>query len=134
MLWDEAVTPVLTNDADGAPLSGQSSGDTSDATGVRQYAWRDAWVVVARGDFDLCSITPVADALAGAVKRHAKVVLDASGITFADSTLLNLLISTHQAGTLRIAAPSTQMRRLLEITGVDAYLQVRDTVDHAALS
>ncbi|MGA5171165.1 MULTISPECIES: STAS domain-containing protein [Streptomyces] len=110
------------------------SGHASDGTGVQQYAWRDAWVIAARGDYDLYSITPLADALADAIEKHTKVVLDASGITFADSTLLNLLILTHQAGPLRVAAPSNQVQRLLKITGVDAYLHVRDTVDDAALA
>jgi anti-anti-sigma factor len=134
VLWDEAVTPALMNDTDGAPLPGQSTGHASEETGVQQYAWRDAWVIAPRGDFDLCSITPLADALADAIERHSKVVLDASDITFADSTLLNLLILTHQAGSLRVAAPSTQLQRLFKITGVDSYLYLRDTVDEAATS
>ncbi|MER5296373.1 STAS domain-containing protein, partial [Streptomyces pharetrae] len=69
-----------------------------------------------------------------AVEAHPKVVLDASGITFADSTLLNLLILTHQAGTLRVAAPSQQLQRLCEITAVDTVLEIRQTVDDAATS
>ncbi|MFE5634012.1 STAS domain-containing protein [Streptomyces sp. NPDC056543] len=101
---------------------------------MQQYAWRDAWVIVARGEYDMGSITPLADALADAIEKHPRVVLDASGITFADSTMLNLLIVTHQAGALRVAAPAPQVQRLLKITGVDAYLQVRDTVDDAAIS
>ncbi|MGW8063982.1 STAS domain-containing protein [Streptomyces ziwulingensis] len=62
---------------------------------------------------------------------HAKVVLDASGITFADSVLLNLLILTHQAADLRVAAPTRQLRRLLRLTAVDSVLKVRATVEEA---
>ncbi|MFF8277947.1 STAS domain-containing protein [Streptomyces lateritius] len=97
-----------------------------------QYELRDTWVVVACGSYDMDSITPLAAALDTAAGRHRKVVLDASGITFADSTLLNLLILTHRATDLRVAAPTHQVQRLLELTGVDTVLKVRATVEDAA--
>ncbi|WP_324605896.1 STAS domain-containing protein [Streptomyces sp. NRRL S-813] len=99
-----------------------------------QYEWRGAWVVAAHGSYDMHSIPPLADALAAAARKHPKVVLDASGVVFADSSFLNLLILTHQAGTLRVAAPPQQLQRLFAITGVDAVLEVRETVDDAAAS
>ncbi|MFG2679743.1 STAS domain-containing protein [Streptomyces sp. NPDC048392] len=97
-----------------------------------RYEWCGAWVVCARGAYDMGSIAPLAAALDTAAKRHSKVILDASGITFADSTLLNLLIVTHRGVDLRVAAPTQQLRRLLQITGVDAVLKVRETVEEAA--
>ncbi|BET46046.1 hypothetical protein RGQ21_10280 [Kitasatospora aureofaciens] len=60
------------------------------------------------------------------------MVLDASGFTFADSRLLNPLIPTHRTVDLRVAAPTRQLCRLLAITGVDALLTVRSTVEEAA--
>ncbi|WP_324605813.1 MULTISPECIES: STAS domain-containing protein [unclassified Streptomyces] len=99
-----------------------------------QYEWRGACVIAAHGSYDIDSITPLANALETAVSKHPKVVLDASGVTFADSTFLNLLILTHQAGSLRVVAPSPQVQRLCEITGVDGLLEMRATVDDAALS
>ncbi|MEU3660321.1 STAS domain-containing protein [Streptomyces sp. NPDC032940] len=99
---------------------------------VVQYERCGAWVVCARGAYDMNTITPLADALDTAVKQHPKVVLDASGITFGDSTLLNLLILTHQNADFRVAAPAQQLIRLLELTGVDAVLTVRATVEEAA--
>ncbi|AQS72428.1 STAS domain-containing protein [Streptomyces pactum] len=103
-----------------------------DGVTVAQYEGRGVRVVVARGSYDMHSITSLADALDTATREHRKVVLDASGITFADSTLLNLLILTHQATDLRVAAPTQQLRRVLELTGVDAVLTVRATVEEAA--
>lgn len=47
------------------------------------------------------------------------LVLDASQVTFADSSALNRLLLIHQATTLRIAAPAPQLLRLLQITGAD---------------
>ncbi|MFH0521385.1 STAS domain-containing protein [Streptomyces sp. M41] len=97
-----------------------------------QYELRGAWVVAAHGAYDMDTIAPLADALETAVRKHPKVVLDASGVTFADSTFLNLLIRTHQVGTLRVAAPSRQLQRLCEITGADRVLELRGTVEDAA--
>ncbi|MEV5014272.1 STAS domain-containing protein [Streptomyces sp. NPDC053780] len=99
---------------------------------VVQYERCGALVVGARGAYDMDTITPLAEALCTASKAYPKVVLDASGITFADSTVLNLLIRTHQAADLRVAAPTQQLRRLLQLTGVDAVLKVMSTVDEAA--
>lgn len=99
---------------------------------VVQYEWYGARVVSARGAYDMDTITPLAEALHTASTAYPKVVLDASGITFADSTVLSLLIRTHQAADLRVAAPARQLRRLLQLTGADALLKVMSTVDEAA--
>ncbi|MFI9283989.1 STAS domain-containing protein [Streptomyces werraensis] len=132
--WDEAVSPTLMSDADGVPKPRQAVGHVPEQASVHQYEWHGAWVITAHGSFDMQTIRPLANALKAAVGRHPKVVLEASGVTFADSTFLNLLILTHQRGTLRVVAPSRQVRRLYELTGVDKILEVRRTVDEAAHS
>lgn len=132
MPWEEAAETALVSNTGGTPLlRRQTTGHTAQAASVHQYAKGGAWVVAARGAYDLDSIQPLADALASAVRNHPTVVLDASGVTFADSTLLNLLIVTHQAGDLRLVAPSVHLRRLCEITGVDRLLDIRETLDAA---
>lgn len=134
MPWDDAGVPALTRDTGAQLLPEQATTQTPEGVAVLQYEWLGAWVVVARGSYDMDSITPLSDALGAAVGKHPKVILDASGITFADSTLLNLLILTHQAGALRVVAPSLQLQRLCEITGVDGILETRASVDDAAVS
>ncbi|MFF7376799.1 STAS domain-containing protein [Streptomyces massasporeus] len=134
MPWDDAGVPALTRDTGTQLLPEQATTQTPEGAAVLQYEWLGAWVVVAHGSYDMDSITPLSDALGAAVGKHPKVILDASGITFADSTLLNLLILTHQAGTLRVVAPSLQLQRLCEITGVDGILETRASVDDAAVS
>ncbi|WP_432131972.1 STAS domain-containing protein [Streptomyces tendae] len=104
----------------------------SEQPSVVRYVCGGAQVVGARGSFDLSSIAPLTEALDRAAAEHSKVVLDTSGITFADSSLLNLLILTHRTVDLRVAAPTRQLCRLLEITGVDGLLTVRPTVEEAA--
>ncbi|MGW3990004.1 STAS domain-containing protein [Streptomyces sp. NPDC004830] len=132
MPWEEAAETALTSNAGGTPLlRRETTGPAVEAASVHQYAWRGTWVVAARGAYDLNSIQPLTDALASAVRDHPVVVLDASGVTFADSTLLNLLILTHQSGKLRLVAPSAHLRRLCEITGVDGVLDIRETLDAA---
>jgi anti-anti-sigma factor len=126
--------PTPMTNTGGKSLPERVTRHASEGPAVHQYEWRGAWVVVADGAYDMHSITPLADALKAAAREHPKVVLDASGVTFADSMLLNLLILTHQAGTLRVVAPSPQLQRLCEITGVDGILQIRGTVDDAAVS
>ncbi|MEU1009775.1 STAS domain-containing protein [Streptomyces sp. NPDC005890] len=125
--------PRLTTNAGGRQGSDQA-GEHPPQAAVVQYERRDAWVVAAHGAYDLHSIPPLADALDAAARKHPKVVLDASGVVFADSTFLNLLILAHQAGTLRVAAPPRQLQRLFEITGADTVLEIRETVDDAAVS
>ncbi|MFB7595261.1 STAS domain-containing protein [Streptomyces sp. NPDC056160] len=96
-----------------------------------QYELRGAWVVVAHGAYDRHSITPLETALAVAAGKYPRVVLDASSVTFADSSLLNLILLTHRSVPLRVAAPPPQLRRLLEITGADTVLETRATVEDA---
>ncbi|WP_445067069.1 STAS domain-containing protein [Streptomyces sp. SAS_281] len=99
---------------------------------VTQHTRDGVRVVTAHGSCDAQSIARLEEALTTAAWTHPKVVLDASGITFADSSVLNLLILTHRAGTLRVAAPPPHLQRLLRITGLDAVLHVRATVEEAA--
>ncbi|MFF5338872.1 STAS domain-containing protein [Streptomyces sp. NPDC013181] len=100
---------------------------------VVEYEHHGVWVVAAHGACDLQSVAGLEEALTTAVWRHPKVVLDASGISFADSSLLNVLIMAHRAGALRLAAPRPQLQRLLGLTGLDAVLYVRATVEEAAV-
>ncbi|WP_329455163.1 STAS domain-containing protein [Streptomyces sp. NBC_01497] len=97
-----------------------------------QYAVPGAWVIGVRGDLDLDTLAPLRDALEAAVAEHPVTILDASGITFADSSALNLLLNTAQGTDLRIAAPSASLLRLLRITGADQVLSVRSDVARAA--
>ncbi|MFJ9743300.1 STAS domain-containing protein [Streptomyces sp. NPDC101166] len=134
MPCDDAVTPTLVSRTGGKPSPEQDTEHAPRPASVVQHERSGAWVVAAHGAYDMDSIAPLADALETAAGKHPKVVLDASGVTFADSTFLNMLIRAHQAGPLRVVAPSRQLQRLLEVTGVDAILEVRGTVGDAAVS
>ncbi|MFJ3439141.1 STAS domain-containing protein [Streptomyces cyaneofuscatus] len=129
MFWNEAALSTRTNSASGTLAP---EGITADAShGLAPYEYRGAWVITASGECDLASVVPLREALRAAARKYPRVVLDASAVTFADSAFLNLLIHTHQTGTLRIVAPSAQVRRLFEITGVDSVLDIRQTIEEA---
>nr|WP_267893314.1 STAS domain-containing protein [Streptomyces sp. FXJ1.172]WEP00479.1 STAS domain-containing protein [Streptomyces sp. FXJ1.172] len=86
-------------------------------------------MVVAHGAYDANSITPLADALETAASKYSRVVVDAWGLTLVDSTFLNLLLHIHHATELRAARPAPHIRRLMGVTGADAVLGVRATVE-----
>ncbi|MER7682329.1 STAS domain-containing protein [Streptomyces sp. NPDC096934] len=88
-------------------------------------------VVVPCGDLDATTVQPMIEELESVRGRHGAVVLDASGISFANSSFLSTLLRCHQSTDLRIARPSPAVRRLLEITGAGAVLNIYPTVTEA---
>ncbi|MFI0811950.1 STAS domain-containing protein [Streptomyces echinatus] len=65
-----------------------------------------------------------------------RLVIDMHGVTFMDSTGINILIAAHRTvteagGWLRLAAPTGPVRRLLSIVGVDAVIDCRETLRQA---
>lgn len=95
------------------------------------YDRQDTAVVAAAGEYDVDTLQPIADQLSAAAASHRTVVLDASALTFADSSFLNLLIQLHHTTDLRIAAPRHQLTRLLELTGADQLFDLRPSVEDA---
>lgn len=134
MFWNEAALSICTSSTGGTPSLEPATAGVSYRPDVRQYVYRGAWVIVAAGEYDMGSITPLREALHTAARQYPKVVLDASAVAFADSTFLNLLMLTNRIGTLRVVAPSAQVRRLCEITGVDSVLEMLQTIEGAVSS
>ncbi|MER6496704.1 MULTISPECIES: STAS domain-containing protein [Streptomyces] len=67
-----------------------------------------------------------------------RIVADLSGVTFMDSTGINVLVTIHQQvrtaqGWLRIAGAQESVLRLLQIVGVDALIPCHATT-HDALN
>ncbi|MER7960144.1 STAS domain-containing protein [Streptomyces sp. NPDC096030] len=68
-------------------------------------------------------------ALQGGVER---LVLDVTGVTFADSSGLNCLIQLHQIVPIVLSGPlPSQLLRLLQVTGADAIFPRAGNVDAA---
>jgi anti-anti-sigma factor len=87
--------------------------------------------VAVHGAFDFDSVPLLAAALQEAATTHTIVVVDAAGVTFADSAFLNVLLNFRRSHRLRVAGPARQLRRVLELTGADQVLDIRPTVDDA---
>ncbi|MEU2624985.1 STAS domain-containing protein [Streptomyces sp. NPDC007157] len=98
---------------------------------VMQREEGDAWVVSVVGAFDLNSAPVLEAALETGAVTHARVVVDAVGLTFADSTVLNLLLRFSRMTVLRVARPASALARVLELTGADTVLDVRPTLEDA---
>ncbi|MBT2467477.1 STAS domain-containing protein [Streptomyces sp. ISL-66] len=86
------------------------------------------------GEVDIETAPVLQRALAQAL-THASpakaVVIDCSRLTFCDSSALNALLAARRAaeesGTvIRLAAPQSQLQRLLEITGATALFPVEE--------
>ncbi|MFK0150359.1 STAS domain-containing protein [Streptomyces griseus] len=88
-------------------------------------------VIAPEGDFDADTLAPLETQIDAAVTRHGGLILDASRITFADSTFLRLIMTTHDRADLRIAAPSLMVQRLFTVTGADQVLRIHDSIDDA---
>ncbi|MEW1632254.1 hypothetical protein [Streptomyces sp. NPDC089173] len=53
------------------------------------------------------SVTPLLAQIETVIAVHGRVILDASGVTFADSSFLRMILGVHQRTDLRIVAPPT---------------------------
>jgi anti-sigma B factor antagonist len=95
-----------------------------------------AIVVKLAGDLDLYNAEQVRSALASAIDRSARVVVDLGDVDFIDSTALGALVDAHQKldDGLRIANPQDPIRRALQVSGIDRHVKVHDTVDDALAS
>ncbi|MEU8927957.1 STAS domain-containing protein [Kitasatospora sp. NPDC048545] len=98
---------------------------------------RGARVVHLAGEVDHDRRRALEHALARAVAdRPTRLVVDMSALAFCDSTVVNVLLgirgSAKAAGVeLALAAPPSQARRLLEITGVDEVFALFNRVSAA---
>ena len=91
-------------------------------------------VLHAQGDVDLAAADAMKAALADALQQSSTVVVDLGEVGFIDSTGLSALVWGHgQAqeadGSLVLRRPTPMLRRLLEITALDAVLVTEDSDD-----
>jgi anti-sigma B factor antagonist len=95
-----------------------------------------AYVVRLGGELDLYNAGQVRSALAEAWARGPeRIIIDLGEVEFVDSTALGVLIETrakldNKSG-LMLAAPGLETRRALQISGLDKFFTVHDTVSEA---
>jgi anti-sigma B factor antagonist len=118
----------------GEPGPGASGGRESAVAGVGR---RDGAVVVSlAGELDLYNAEEVRTALLDTLADGPELlIVDLEAVTFIDSTALGVLIEArsrmNDRGGFRLAAPGLEVRRALEISGLDRHFVVHDTVTDA---
>jgi anti-anti-sigma factor len=95
-------------------------------------AGADGPVVVLSGEADATTAAQLREMLAAQLETGARrLTVDASGLSFLDSASVRVLVLAARAlrgrhGTLVLARPQPVVTRLLEITGADRLLDVRE--------
>ncbi len=96
-----------------------------------------ASVVSAVGEVDVFSAPDLDAALEAALAGgSARLVVDLSGVSFLDSTGLGVLVKALKGardagGSLHLVVASDRIRKIFEITGLDASMSIFDTADDA---
>jgi anti-sigma B factor antagonist len=91
------------------------------------------------GEIDLYTAPSVREAALRAISHHDGALhVDLSGVTFMDSTGLEVLLATRRraelsGGSLQLIDPTPSVLRVLEVTGVDRLFQIRPGHDPAPL-
>ncbi|WP_040405834.1 STAS domain-containing protein [Amycolatopsis nigrescens] len=86
--------------------------------------------VVVTGELDLLTGPQLQEALTKLLdeRRSSRIIADLTGVTFFDSSALNVLLQAQrQAAELQVAlsvVPSRQVRRVIELTGVAEHLEL----------
>ncbi len=95
----------------------------------------DRVIVSASGEVDLYTAPLLQAELAAVVSggHPVRVVVDMSGVEFCDSTGMNVLLSamkraTERGGALDLANPRPAVRKILQVTGLDAVFTVVDDI------
>ncbi len=96
-------------------------------------------VVALSGELDLSDVDTLALQLESAAAESDNLVVDLTEVTFVDSTVLGTLVEarnkvTASGGSVVLAGPSKNVRRLLEVTSLDQVFPVFDTVAEAMRS
>lgn len=86
------------------------------------------------GEFDMSIVEPVESFITAMLEGDGPVVVDLSEARYIDSCILDLLARTkRRAGDrLSLVLPkSSKLRRVFEITGLDATLEVAESLSQA---
>lgn len=88
-------------------------------------------LVALAGELDVSTVAGLYEQLAELYRDGVQhVALNMAEVTFVDSTGLSVLVTLHkrleaQGGELIVFSPSVQLRKLLQVAGLDGYLNVR---------
>ena len=95
----------------------------------------DHELVIATGEIDLYTAPRLQSEIAAVIASAApasRVIIDMSGVEFCDSTGMNVLLSClrqarERGGELELAAPRPAIKKILQVTGLDAVFTIADS-------
>lgn len=125
------VLDVTVPDPEGALVSG------ADFRVEEEHPREGAVVLAVYGDVDLHSADQLADRLGAAIdRRPSSLVVDLSGVTFVDSQGIGALLRGTRRfegneGRFRLVVPSSDIRRVFEITALDRVFALARTREEA---
>ena len=95
-----------------------------------------ARVISVAGDLDLSTHEKLGERLVEEAGKGEPVIVDLAKCGFIDSSglrsiLIGLRASGEKGSGLSVAAPGPQVRRILEMTGLDQEVEIHDSVDDA---
>jgi anti-anti-sigma factor len=118
-------------------VTGNQKADRPDRLLVERKVVGGVRVVTVRGEID----HHVKDVLSAALlpgddKVPPRIVVDLSGVTFMDSSGINVFVAAYQQvsgaqGWLRIAGAQQSVLRVLQIVGVDTVVPCHPTIEQA---
>ncbi|MDL5198646.1 STAS domain-containing protein [Streptomyces sp. ALI-76-A] len=93
-------------------------------------------VLTLAGEIDHDTGQALRQALDASGAPRPRIVVDLSRVTFMDSTGINIFVAAHRTltdagGWIRLAAPGESVMRTLQIVGVDAVIDCRETLPQA---
>jgi anti-sigma B factor antagonist len=95
----------------------------------------DALVLSLAGELDLADVPALRQTLRRAVERSPRrLVVDLTEVTFVDSTVLGALVEARSAlggDAFALAAPGLEVRRALQVSGLDRLFAVFDGIESA---
>jgi anti-sigma B factor antagonist len=89
------------------------------------------------GELDLYTAPEVREELAAIPREVRYVLVDLTGLLFLDSTGMQILLTTARLlakrnGTMMLVVGDRIVLRVLEVTGLDRYFEIRDDYQSAA--
>ncbi|MGW4103086.1 STAS domain-containing protein [Streptomyces sp. NPDC004976] len=93
-------------------------------------------VVSLAGEIDYHTVDILRQALIASDVARPRIVVDMRQVTFMDSSGLNIFIAAHHAATeaggwLRLAALTDSVKRTVQMTGVDTFIDCHETLPQA---
>jgi anti-anti-sigma factor len=91
-------------------------------------------LVVVVGEIDVSTVGSLYEQFACLARQGmCHVALDMAGVSFIDSTGISLLVTEHKRaesmrGELIVFSPSPQLRRMIQMVGLDTYFNIRPAV------